>query len=105
MHVLIFEVYPTADGRQEYLDIAAELREELAKIDGFISVERFQSLTDPDKMLSISTWRDEAAIKTWRDNMEHGKAQDAGRNRLFSKYRIRVAEVVRDYEKENSPWN
>jgi heme-degrading monooxygenase HmoA len=102
MIVVIFEV-EFAEGKQpDYLDLAAELRPELAKIDGFVSVERFESLTTPGKLLSLSFWRDEAAVAAWRRHARHRAAQAAGRGRgdasaIFSDYRIRVAGVVRDY--------
>ena len=104
MHVVIFEVEPTAGGRDEYLDIAARLRRELETVDGFVSIERFESLVQPGKILSLSTWRDEAAIQQWRETEPHQDAQERGRTALFERYRIRVAEVVRDYELETSPW-
>ncbi len=97
MIAVIFEVWP-ADGRKDdYLDHAARLREELQGIDGFISVERFQSLTDPGKLLSLSFWRDEEAITTWRNRPRHRATQAAGRNGIFRDYRLRIAGVVRDY--------
>jgi heme-degrading monooxygenase HmoA len=97
MHAVIFEVEP-ANGRQrDYLDIAARLRPELEKIDGFISIERFQSLTNPGKILSLSFWRDEAAVARWRRQEQHREAQRAGRGGIFRTYRLRVATVVRDY--------
>lgn len=97
MIAVIFEVWP-ADGRKEsYLDHAARLRAELEKIDGFISVERFQSITDPVKMLSLSFWRDEAAVARWRNHMGHRATQGAGRAGVFRDYRLRVADVLRDY--------
>lgn len=101
MHIVIFEVQPKPGRVQDYLDIAARLRPELEKVDGFISVERFQSLTDPSKLLSLSTWRDEDAVKRWRQHMEHGHAQAKGRHELFADYRIRVAAVIRDYGMAN----
>jgi len=97
MHAVIFEVEPEPERRQDYLDIAARLRPELERIDGFISVERFQSLTNPDKILSLSFWRDEAAVVRWRRQEEHRAAQRAGRTGIFRTYRLRVAAVVRDY--------
>ena len=97
MHAVIFEVEPEPTRRQDYLDIAARLRPELERIDGFISVERFQSLTEPGKILSLSFWRDEEAVSTWRRQAEHREAQQAGRNGIFRNYRLRVAAVVRDY--------
>jgi heme-degrading monooxygenase HmoA len=97
MHAVIFEVEPDLEHRQDYLDIAAKLRPELEKIDGFISVERFQSLTNEGKILSLSFWRDEEAIARWRRHDEHHRAQLAGRGGIFADYRLRVAAVVRDY--------
>jgi len=97
MIAVIFEVTPHADRKQDYLDIAAELKVHLKDIDGFVSIERFQSLTDPNKILSLSFWRDEAAITQWRNLEEHRNAQSRGRAELFSDYRIRVACVIRDY--------
>jgi heme-degrading monooxygenase HmoA len=97
MIVVIFEVWP-ADGRREsYLDHAARLRTELEKIDGFISVERFQSLADPSKMLSLSFWHDETAVARWRNHVDHRATQKAGRSGIFRDYRLRVAAVIRDY--------
>lgn len=97
MIAVIFEVTP-AEGRwQEYLDLAAELRPELEKIDGFISVERFQSLTNPDKILSLSIWRDEEAVARWRNHAGHRRTQAKGRAGVFAGYRLRVAGVIRDY--------
>ena len=97
MHVVIFEVEPKPDGKDRYLEIAGQLRAELEGLDGFISIERFQSLGDDGKMLSLSYWRDAEAINAWRTKAEHRKAQAEGRRDLFANYRIRVAEVVRDY--------
>ena len=97
MIAVIFEVEP-ADGRRDaYLGMAADLKPLLETIDGFISVERFQSLTDPKKMLSLSFWRDEDAVKAWRNTLEHRRAQRAGRGGIFAGYRLRIAHVVRDY--------
>jgi heme-degrading monooxygenase HmoA len=97
MIAVIFEVWP-ADGRKaHYMDHAARLRDVLHGMDGFISVERFQSLTDPDKLLSLSFWRDEAAVAGWRNQSDHRGTQTAGRNGIFRDYRLRVAAVVRDY--------
>lgn len=97
MHVVIFEVRPKAGRKGDYLDVAAALRPELEKIDGFISVERFASLTDEGKILSLSFWRDEAAVIRWRQHAEHQAAQSRGRHEIFQDYRIRVASVIRDY--------
>ncbi|MCP4596607.1 antibiotic biosynthesis monooxygenase [Neptuniibacter sp.] len=106
MFAVIFEVVPTKEGKEEYLEIAAKLRTFLENRDGFISIERFQSLVDENKILSLSFWRDEAAIANWRNLMEHRNAQSSGKKRLFESYRIRVAEVVRDYtetERDEAP--
>ena len=97
MIAVIFEVWPRAEHRQEYLDLAAELRPVLEKIDGFISIERFQSLTTEGKYLSLSFWRDEAALVRWRQHDAHHAAQAKGRHDVFADYRIRVAAVARDY--------
>ena len=98
MHAVIFEVQPKADGGyQGYLELAAALGPELEKIDGFISVERFSSLTQQGKILSLSFWRDEQAVNAWRKHLMHRQAQARGRNSLFADYRIRVAQVLRDY--------
>jgi heme-degrading monooxygenase HmoA len=97
MYAVIFEVEPAPGRRQDYLDIAAQLRPELEQIDGFISVERFQSLTQEGKILSLSFWRDEAAVTRWRRHEQHRDAQRAGRGGIFRNYRLRVAAVVRDY--------
>jgi heme-degrading monooxygenase HmoA len=97
MLAVIFEFEPRDETRQQYLDIAARLAPELDKVDGFISIERFQSLSRPEKLLSLSFWRDEDAIRAWRNLEQHRAAQLAGRNSLFDDYRLRVASVVRDY--------
>ena len=97
MFAVIFEVQPKPGRAQDYLDIAARLRPELEKVDGFLSIERFQSLTTEGKYLSLSFWRDEAAVRRWRAHAEHHAAQAKGRAEIFADYRIRVAEVARDY--------
>ena len=97
MIAVIFEVWPDKDHRQDYFDIAAGLKPELEKIDGFISVERFASLVDEGKILSLSFWRDEEAVKRWRTHIEHRAAQREGRGGIFRDYRLRVASVLRDY--------
>jgi len=94
---VIFEVTPTEEGKSEYLKIAAKLRSFLENRDGFISIERFQSLTEEGKILSLSFWRDENSIAEWRNVLEHRNAQKKGKELLFRSYRIRVAEVIRDY--------
>jgi len=97
MLAVIFEVIPAPDRREEYLDLAAQLRPELEKIDGFISVERFASLTNENKILSLSFWRDEDAVRRWRNFAGHREAQARGRSGVFAEYRLRVAGVIRDY--------
>jgi heme-degrading monooxygenase HmoA len=97
MIAVIFEVLPKPDRRQEYLDLAAELRPLLDRIDGFISIERFESLTQPGKILSLSFFRDEAAVLAWRNLEAHRRAQAKGRARVFADYRLRIAGVIRDY--------
>jgi heme-degrading monooxygenase HmoA len=106
MIVVIFEGEP-ADGRlQDYLDLAARLKPSLDGIDGFISIERFESLSTPGKVLSLSFWRDDAAVAEWRGAGEHRRAQAAGRGGIFAGYRLRVASVIRDYgmtERDQAP--
>ena len=97
MIAVIFEVEMPADRRHEYLEIAAQLAPQLATIDGFISVERFESLSHPGKVLSLSFWRDEEAVRQWRQLESHRAAQRRGREHVFSDYRMRVAMVLRDY--------
>jgi heme-degrading monooxygenase HmoA len=97
MLAVIFEVTPAPGRREEYLDLAAQLRPELEKIDGFISVERFASLTNENKILSLSFWRDEEAVRRWRNLAGHRDAQTRGRSGVFADYRLRIASVVRDY--------
>jgi heme-degrading monooxygenase HmoA len=97
MIAVLFEAQPREGQQEAYLTIAAALRPELERIDGFISIERFQSLNDPGKVLSLSWWRDEAAVARWRQFEQHRGAQRAGRERIFRDYRLRVAEVLRDY--------
>jgi len=97
MIAVIFEVEPHPDKRGAYLDAAARLRPLLADIDGFVSVERFESLTQPGKILSLSIWRDEEAVRQWRNVEAHRQIQRAGRQSIFKDYRLRVAHVVRDY--------
>jgi heme-degrading monooxygenase HmoA len=106
MIAVIFEVRPHPDHRAGYLDWAAELKNELVKMDGFISIERFQSLTDPDKILSLQFWRDDSCLTAWRNLEAHRAAQAAGRKTMFKEYRLRIAEVIRDYgldERDEAP--
>jgi heme-degrading monooxygenase HmoA len=97
MIAVIFEVVPAPGRKQEYLDLAAQLRPDLEKLDGFISIERFASLANEDKILSLSFWRDEDAVKRWRNFAGHREAQARGRSGVFAEYRLRVAGVIRDY--------
>ncbi|HZP98526.1 MAG TPA: antibiotic biosynthesis monooxygenase [Reyranella sp.] len=97
MIAVIFEVWPAEGRKQTYLDIAAALKPELEKIDGFLSIERFQSLADDSKILSLSFWRDDEAVRRWRMVEDHRQAQQAGRAGVFRDYRLRVASVMRDY--------
>lgn len=97
MIAVIFEVEPHADRAGQYFDIAADLKPHLEAIDGFISIERFESLSTPGKYLSLSFWRDEAAVMAWRSVPGHRRAQRLGRSTIFSDYRLRVASVIRDY--------
>lgn len=97
MIAVIFEVIPHAANKNEYLDIAAALKPELVNIPGFISIERFQSLQDPAKILSLSFWENEDAIHAWRNLEIHRKAQSQGREYIFEDYHLRIADVKRDY--------
>ncbi len=97
--VVLFEVYPDKDGRGEYVKFAKKLVEKLKKVDGFISIERFKSLSNDGKILSMSVWRDEKSLSVWRNQLEHREGQKAGHDKLFKSYRIRVASVIRDYTK------
>ncbi|MFK4825393.1 antibiotic biosynthesis monooxygenase family protein [Paenochrobactrum sp. BZR 588] len=106
MIAVIFEVEMSQDKQNEYLDLAAQLRPLLNDIEGFISIERFRSLTIPDKVLSLSFWRDEEAVKNWRNLSLHRQVQAAGRDHVFNHYRLRVACVLRDYgmnERDEAP--
>jgi heme-degrading monooxygenase HmoA len=106
MIAVIFEVWPNEGCAETYLDIAARLRARLETIEGFVSIERFQSMSDPGKLLSLSFWRDEAAVGRWRAVETHREAQRRGRAGLFRDYRLRIAEVARDYgarDREQAP--
>jgi heme-degrading monooxygenase HmoA len=106
MITVIFEVVPYMGERHRYLDLAGDLRAELDQIDGFISIERFESLTMRGKILSLSFWRDEQAVKAWRSLEAHRAAQRAGRNGIFADYRLRIGHVLRDYgmfERDQAP--
>ncbi len=106
MIAVIFEVWPAEGERAHYLDLAAALRPELLEVDGFISIERFESLSEPGKLLSLSFWRDEAAVQAWRNRAHHRATQAKGRAGVFRDYRLRVAGVIRDYgmtERDQAP--
>ena len=106
MIAVIFEVHPAPGQQDRYLDLAAKMRPLVERIDGFVSVERFQSLTTPGKLLSISVFRDEAALDEWRRLIQHRTMQDLGRKELFFDYRLRVVSVIRDYgmtERDQAP--
>jgi heme-degrading monooxygenase HmoA len=97
MIAVLFEVWPAEGKTQHYLDLAAALRDELSRLDGFISIERFESLSEPGKLLSLSFFRDEAAVANWRNATQHRTTQEQGRGGVFYDYRLRVAHVLRDY--------
>jgi heme-degrading monooxygenase HmoA len=97
MIAVIFELWPEEGRRQEYFDLAAALKPELEKIDGLLSIERFESVSERGKFVSLSFWRDEDAVKRWRNQMDHRRAQAAGRAGIFRDYRLRVASILRDY--------
>lgn len=105
MIAVIFEAIPVPEQKARYFELAAKLKSELMNIEGFISVERFQSITTEGKILSLSWWENEAAIMDWKRHFMHQSAQDEGKNAVFSHYRIRVAGVIKDYsfDKETSP--
>ena len=106
MIAVIFEARPRTERRQAYLDTAERLRPLLQEIDGFVSIERFESLSEPGKILSLSLWRDEQAVERWRNVEAHRRAHDAGRRSIFADYRLRVARVLRDYgmhERDQAP--
>jgi len=94
---VIFELTPAPGKKQAYLDLAAGLADEVGKFDGFISIERFESISAPGNFVSISFWRDEEAVRNWRNVQKHREAQAKGRGGIFTKYRLRVAQVMRDY--------
>ncbi|MCL4143954.1 UNVERIFIED_CONTAM: hypothetical protein GTU68_062606 [Idotea baltica] len=100
MLAVIFEVWPHEAHRESYLKLAANMKRYLEDFDGFISVERFESLTEPGKLLSVSFWRDEAALDNWRKLEEHRAMQKKGRESLFRDYHLRIASVIRDYTLE-----
>lgn len=97
MIAVIFELTPAPGRKQEYLDLAAGLAAELKDRDGFISIERFESISNPGRFVSLSFWRDEEAVRKWRNVQKHREAQKKGRAGVFSSYRLRIAQVLRDY--------
>ena len=97
MMAVIFEVWPAKGRKDDYLKLAAALKREVEQIDGFISVERFESLYEEGKLLSLQFWRDEDALTKWRNHLKHRQAQALGRSEMFVDYRLRIATVVRDY--------
>jgi len=97
MIAVIFEVWTKPGRQQDYLAIAAALKPELEANDGFIAIERFSSLSEEGKLLSLSFWRDEESVRRWRENLHHREAQHAGRESIFRDYRLRVVSVLRDY--------
>ncbi len=97
MIAVIFELWPDEGRAEDYFALAADLKRSLEAVDGFISVERFASLSEEGKLVSISFWRDEEAVRQWRNNARHREAQTAGRQGIFRNYRLRVASVLRDY--------
>jgi heme-degrading monooxygenase HmoA len=97
MIAVLFEVWPAEGKTQHYLDLAAALKAELAQLDGFVSIERFESLSEPGKLLSLSIFRDEEAVTNWRNSARHRATQSMGRSGVFCDYRLRVAHVLRDY--------
>jgi len=99
MIAVIFEVWTKGAQRDEYLDLASQLKSVLVNVDGFISIERFESLSQPGKLLSLSFWRDEQSVSTWRNLETHRAAQFKGRSYIFTDYRLRVANIIRDYGK------
>lgn len=101
MIAVLFEADVTPTQQARYLQLAAELKPLLADIDGFISIERFQSLATPGKILSLSWWRDEEAVRQWKSNVLHRAAQKEGRQSIFAFYRISVVELTREYSSEN----
>lgn len=101
MYVVIFEFIVKSESKNRYFELAAEVREELEKQDGFIAIERYESLQEENKILSVSSWESEEAIVAWRSNVLHRQAQQEGKDAIFVSYRLRVAEVIRDYGHSN----
>ena len=95
--IVLFEVKPTREGMQRYLDLAAALKPLLAGFEGFIRAERFSSLSEEGKLLSMNVWTDEEAVARWRNEVEHRMSQREGREKLFESYRITVCKAIREY--------
>ncbi|AJF74762.1 MULTISPECIES: antibiotic biosynthesis monooxygenase [Raoultella] len=97
MIAVLFEAEVAPEGQARYLALAAELKPLLSTVDGFISIERFQSLTTPGKILSLSWWRDEQAVLAWKNNLAHREAQQEGKESIFADYQIRITRLMREY--------
>ena len=102
MHIVVFEFTLKDNVRDRYFELAAQMREEVEQQPGFISIERFESLNDPAKVVSISSWESDEAIKAWKKNLQHREAQNEGKDSIFASFRLRVAEVIRDYSFDNA---
>lgn len=100
MIAVIFEFTPAAGRFPEYLQLVEQLAPELEKAEGFVSLERYESITAPGKYVSLQFWKDEASVRKWRNAQLHREAQKKGRGGIFASYRLRIAGVVRDYTLE-----
>ena len=103
MIVVIFEIMMKDGKGDDYFDLAEQLRPELETVDGFIEIERFRSLRNTGKYVSISTWRDDASVQAWKEQVDHQRAQERGKQEIFADFRIRVTEVKRDYQMSGAP--
>ncbi|WP_036381300.1 antibiotic biosynthesis monooxygenase [Muricauda sp. MAR_2010_75] len=101
MIAVLFEAFVTNGKWEDYLELASKLKTELNQIEGFIAVERFQSLTNPEKVLSLSLWKDEVGIMEWHCNENHQEAQFVGRTKIFKDYNIKIASIDREYSKKD----
>ncbi len=105
-YIVLFEVIPTKEGKAKYLELAASLKEILPSVEGFVHAERFQSLANENKILSLNVWESEEAITNWRNMAEHRMSQLEGKNKLFESYKISIAQVIREYtdaDRESAP--
>ncbi len=105
-YIVLFEVIPSEEGKAQYLELAAMLKPMLEGFEGFVSMERFQSLHNENKVLSMNVWDSEEAMSRWRNTMEHRMSQLQGKTKLFESYKITVVSVVREYthnDRENAP--